>query len=219
MNRKSWTDIRCWVARPFWLRAPAPEHETRLLLFSRCGVKRCLRSFGMRTGCPLTSDSQSSDHSSSKPRRVVNGCCSTVRKRLGWGTRPMLLDGGYGMEGEYVTYSRRGKVQRYRIPCIEQSGRVAIKYPIHPERSAGEGQRGALVTLDARSLIRIPNHTAPAQQQTQRKACEKTAFSSAETRCTAISNTLPLRIALFSSTGTRSAVGRFPRFFPGFWWI
>lgn len=55
----------------------------------------------------------------------------------------MSLDRKYGMEGEYVTYSRHGKVQRYRLPYIGQSGRVAIKYPIHPERSAGEGQ-GAL---------------------------------------------------------------------------
>lgn len=111
----------------------------------------------------------------------------------------MSLDGIYGMEGEYVTYfSRRAMVQRYRIPWIEQGGRAAIKYPLHPERSAGEGQGGALVTLDVHSLIRIPNHTATAQQKLAEKGCEKTSFSSAKTRCTAMLITSPLRKVFFS---------------------
>lgn len=29
----------------------------------------------------------------------------------------------------------------------------------------------------------------------------------------------PCAMSFFPSTGTRRAVGRFPRFFPGFWWI
>lgn len=56
-------------------------------------------------------------------------------------------------------------VQRYRIPWIEQSGRAAIKYQLHPERSAGEGH-GALQShwMASFKLIRIPQShgTSPA---------------------------------------------------------
>lgn len=132
----------------------------------------------------------------------------------------MSLDGIFGREGEYVTCFRDvAKGQRYRIPWIGQSGRAAIKYPLLPERSAGEGQGGALVTLDASFTHSHPQSHGNGPAENGRRRMRKNVFFISRNLMHGNSQHLSLAQRLFfPSTGTHRAVGRFPRFFPGFWW-
>jgi hypothetical protein len=52
-----------------------------------------------------------------------------------------------------------------------------------------------------------------------KKASKKCLFHQLKLDARQLATLTPCAVSFFPSSGTRRAVGRFPRFFPGFWWI
>lgn len=178
----------------------APTTRLRLLLFSRCGVKTMLAFRLARTG--LSPDLGQANHqviAHSKPRRVVKWVAAAQSGNDAVGELGQCHWTGYtGWRASTSLVFR--DVRRFRGTGYLGSGRVgALPSSTRSTRRdrpvRGKGRSSHIGCFIHSFASPITRHQK--QQQNTEKACEKTSFSSAESRCTAIPNTCPLAQGLF----------------------
>lgn len=200
----------------------APTTRLRLLLFSRCGVKTMLAFRLARTG--LSPDLRQANHqviAHSKPRRVVKWVAAAQSGNDAVGELGQCHWTGYtGWRASTSLVFR--DVQRFRGTGYLGSGRVgALPSSTRSTRRdrpvRGKGRSSHIGCFIHSFASPITRHQS--SSKIQKKHAKKSLFHQRKVDARQFPTLAPLRKVFFSpSTGTRSAVGRFPRLFPGFWW-